>query len=91
MGIPSIKPWADRNEFWKRVAWSEEVGAMAIATDIDAIGLGYQYSGGKNERVRARSLTELKKMRQRIEGPFIISGKQKDEGYTLWGRIIALN
>ncbi len=77
IGIPTIKPWADRDEYWKRVQWCKQAGAFAIATDLDAIGLGYQYSadsGGKNEGVCARSLDELKEMRKRIEGPFIIKG-----------------
>ena len=52
VGVPTIKPWADREEFNKRVKWSLEAGVMALATDLDAIGLGYQYSGkpgSKNE------------------------------------------
>ena len=59
VGVPTIKPWADREEFNKRVKLSLEMGAMAIATDLDAIGLGYQYSGkagGKNEGVCARDV-----------------------------------
>ncbi len=77
VGVPTIKPWADRDEFWKRVKWSNEVGAMAIATDLDAIGLGYQYSGkvgSKNEGVCSRSVEELKDMIQQIEVPVIIKG-----------------
>lgn len=71
-GVPTIKPWADRAEFWKRVEWSREVGAMAIATDLDAVGLGYQYSGSGG--VAPRSLTELKEMIAAIDRPVIIKG-----------------
>lgn len=72
--VPTIKPWADREQFWKRVEWCKEVGAMAIATDLDAIGLGYQYSGPKNEGVCSRTVEELKEIVQRIEVPVVIKG-----------------
>ena len=77
VGVPTIKPWADREEFNKRVKWSEEVGAMAIATDLDAIGLGYQYSGkagSKNEGVCARNVKELKELVQSVKVPVVIKG-----------------
>ena len=77
IAVPTIKPWADREEFWKRVRWSQEVGAMAIATDLDAIGLGYQYSGkvgSKNEGVCSRTVEELKEIVQRIDRPVVIKG-----------------
>jgi 4-hydroxymandelate oxidase len=77
VGVPTIKPWADREEFYKRVKWSEEIGAMAIATDLDAIGLGYQYSGkigSKNEGVCARNVKELKDFVQSVKVPVIIKG-----------------
>lgn len=72
--VPTIKPWADRNQFWQRVEWCKEVGAMAIATDLDAIGLGYQYSGTKNEGVCSRTVEELKEIVQRIGVPVVIKG-----------------
>ena len=77
VGVPTIKPWADREEFDKRVQWSLEVGAMALATDLDAIGLGYQYSGkagSKNEGVCARDVAELKEFVQSVSVPAIIKG-----------------
>jgi len=77
VAVPTIKPWADHNEFWKRVKWSQEVDAMAIATDLDAIGLGYQYSGkvgSKNEGVCSRSVKELKEIVERIDRPVVIKG-----------------
>lgn len=72
--VPTIKPWADREQFWKRVEWCQDVGAMAIATDLDAIGLGYQYSGTKNEGVCSRTVEELKEIVQRIQVPVVIKG-----------------
>ena len=77
VGIPTIKPWANREEFKKRVKWSLEIGAMALATDLDAIGLGYQYSGkpgSKNEGVCARNVEELKEFVQSVDVPVIIKG-----------------
>lgn len=77
VGVPTIKPWADRDEFWKRVQWCKEVGAIAIATDLDAIGLGYQYSGkvgSKREGVCARNLAELREIVQSVDVPVVIKG-----------------
>lgn len=72
--VPTIKPWADREQFWKRVEWCKEVGAMAIATDLDAIGLGYQYSGTKNEGVCSRTVDELKEIVEKVDVPVVIKG-----------------
>ena len=77
VGVPTIKPWADREEFWKRVEWSLEKGVMAIATDLDAIGLGYQYSGdvgSKREGVCARSKEELREIVQSVNVPVVVKG-----------------
>jgi hypothetical protein len=74
VGIPTIKPWADRDEVAKRLAWCKEVGAMAVATDLDAIGLGYQYSGGKNTGVCSRDVEELKEFVAAAGVPVIIKG-----------------
>lgn len=72
LAVPTIKPWADRKEYWNRVSWCKEVGAMAIATDLDAVGLGYQYSGKGG--VEPRSLEELKEMIAAIDVPFVVKG-----------------
>jgi len=77
VGVPTIKPWADLDEFHKRVAWSLEVGSMGIATDLDAIGLGYQYSGkpgSKNEGVCSRNVDELKDFIESVNIPVVIKG-----------------
>lgn len=77
VGVPTTKPWADREEFKKRVKWSLEAGAIAIATDLDSIGLGYQYSGkvgSKNEGVCARNVEELKDFVQSVDVPVVIKG-----------------
>ena len=77
VGVPTIKPWADREEFNKRVKMSLDMGTMAIATDLDAIGLGYQYSGkagSKNEGVCARNVKELKEFVESVDVPVVIKG-----------------
>lgn len=77
IGVPTIKPWADREEFDKRVAWSLEAGAIALATDLDAIGLGYQYSGnddGKREGVCARNVNEIRAFVQLVNVPVVLKG-----------------
>ncbi len=53
------------------------MGAMAIATDLDAIGLGYQYSGGvesKNTGVCARGVDEIKELVASVDVPVVIKG-----------------
>lgn len=72
LAVPTIKPWADRKEYWKRVEWCKEYKAMAIATDLDAVGLGYQYSGRGG--VAPRSFEELKEMISAIDVPFVVKG-----------------
>lgn len=72
LGVPTIKPWADRKEYWNRVEWCKQIGVMAIATDLDAIGLGYQYSGKGG--VEPRSFEELREMIAAIDVPFVVKG-----------------
>lgn len=78
VGVPTVKPWANKEEYWRKFEVAKKSGAMAIATDVDAIGLGYQYSGAvgdKNVGVCARSVEDLKECVKRAEGrPFIVKG-----------------
>ncbi len=77
VGVPTIKPWADRQEFSKRVKMSLDMGAMALATDLDAIGLGYQYSGKAgsiNEGVCARNVKEMREFVKSVDVPVVIKG-----------------
>lgn len=77
VGVPTIKPWANREEYWRKMEVAKECGAMAIATDVDAIGLGYQYSGeigNKNYGVCSRTTSEIREMVERAGRPFIIKG-----------------
>jgi len=72
MGIPTIKPWGDKEEVKKRVRWSQEAGAIAIATDLDAIGLGYQSASPKP--VRTKTVEELKELTSSVRKFFIFKG-----------------
>lgn len=77
MGVPTIKPWADRDEFWRRVELSKEIGTIAIATDLDSVGLGYQYSGGgggKRPGVCPRTVAELREIVDAAGVPVVIKG-----------------
>ena len=77
VGVPTIKPWADREQFWDRVRLAQAAHAMAVATDVDAIGLGYQYSNeeyGAAAGVSARSVADLKEITRRVRCPVVIKG-----------------
>lgn len=77
VGVPTIKPWWDRAEIMRRIELSKEVGAMAVATDLDAIGLGYQYSGAVGEKtgtVCAHSEKELRSIIRDAGVPVLIKG-----------------
>jgi len=72
LGIPTIKPWEDNDLLIKRVRAAQAVNAMAIAMDLDSIGLSYQSSNKTG--VRTRSLQELKELVKMIPMPLIIKG-----------------
>lgn len=78
LGIPTVKPWANWTEYWRKFEVAKNSGAFAIATDVDAIGLGYQYSGAVGDRnvgVCARDVSDLKEAVKRAEGiPFVVKG-----------------
>ncbi len=77
VGIPTIKPWRDTQEILRRIELSKEAGALAVAMDVDAVGLGYQYSGANGEpcgNVRARDVQELRAIIEAAGLPVIIKG-----------------
>ncbi len=74
IGVPTIKPWTDRSRYWQKLDAAKKAKTMAIATDVDAIGLGYQYAGTSDPPVSTRSLDELKEIVKRAECPFIVKG-----------------
>ncbi|MFA5447048.1 MAG: alpha-hydroxy-acid oxidizing protein [Sphaerochaeta sp.] len=77
VGVPTIKPWANRSEYWRKLEVAKDSGAMAVSTDVDAIGLGYQYSGpieNRDDVVSSRGVKELTEMVKRAEIPFVVKG-----------------
>ncbi|MBQ8986257.1 MAG: alpha-hydroxy-acid oxidizing protein [Lachnospiraceae bacterium] len=72
VGIPTIKPWADPDLFLKRVHAAEAVGAIAVAVDLDSIGLSYQSTNAVG--VRSRSAEELRDIIKQSPMPVIVKG-----------------
>ena len=60
VGVPTIKPLEVLDEVFRRIRIAKEVGAMAIATDLDSPGLGYQ--SANQVTVKYRSMEELKEV-----------------------------
>ena len=74
IGIPTIKPWTDRRQIYKRLDSAKKAGVMAIATDVDAVGLAYQYSTPV-PGVQSLSCEELREFVRAAEGtPVIVKG-----------------
>lgn len=70
-GIPTIKPWK-KDEILKKIKQAEEVGALAVAMDVDAAGLAMLAALGKP--VSPKSVEELKEIISSTKLPFIIKG-----------------
>ncbi|HYE81335.1 MAG TPA: alpha-hydroxy-acid oxidizing protein [Clostridia bacterium] len=70
-GIPTIKPWK-KDEVITKVKRAGEVGALAVAMDIDAAGLSVLAAAGKP--VSPKSAGEIKEIVSSTKLPFIIKG-----------------
>lgn len=70
-GVPTIKPWS-KEEVIKKIKMSEEVGAVAVAMDIDAAGLTLLGKLGKP--VYPMSTETLKAIVDSTDLPFILKG-----------------
>ena len=70
-GIPTIKPWK-KDEILRKIKQAEEVGALAVAMDVDAAGLALLAAMGKP--VSPKSVDELKEIISSTKLPFIIKG-----------------
>ncbi len=70
-GIPTIKPWSDEM-FEQRLKKTEQMGAFAVATDIDAGGLIHLAKSGTP--VFARSEQQLFELFAKTKLPFIVKG-----------------
>lgn len=76
-GIPTIKPWKTE-EVIAKVKKAEDIGALAVAMDIDAAGLAILAAAGKP--VSPKSVEEIKKIVSSTKLPFIIKGIMTAEG-----------
>lgn len=76
-GIPTIKPW-NKEEIMKKVKMAENVGAVAVAMDIDAAGLSILAAQGKP--VSPIDVETLKEITSSSKLPFILKGIMTVEG-----------
>jgi len=72
MGIPIFKPRANNEDIVKRIKAAEEVGAVAVGMDIDAIV--FKTMELKHQSVKPKSLKELTEIISSTHLPFILKG-----------------
>ncbi|NLM03619.1 MAG: alpha-hydroxy-acid oxidizing protein [Clostridiales bacterium] len=77
MGIPTIKPWENK-EIIRKIRKAEDAGALAVAVDIDAAGLILLAMMGKP--VSTKSIEELKEITSSTKLPVIFKGIMTVEG-----------
>ncbi len=70
-GIPTIKPWKTE-EVIAKAKRAEEIGALAVAMDIDAAGLAILAAAGKP--VSPKSVEEIRSIASSTKLPFILKG-----------------
>jgi isopentenyl diphosphate isomerase/L-lactate dehydrogenase-like FMN-dependent dehydrogenase len=83
LGIPTIKPWSNKEEVFKKIRMAEEANAFAIAMDVDAGGLTILAAAGKP--VGPVSLETLREYVEYTKLPFIVKGVM-----TVAGAMMAL-
>ena len=71
LAVPTLKPWKNDKVF-EKIKMAEEVGAMAVAMDIDSAGLIHLAKSGKP--VFSKTAEELKEIAAYTKLPFIIKG-----------------
>lgn len=69
-GIPTIKPWGVEDVISK-IKLAEQVGAPAVAMDIDAAGLPVL---AKDKEICPKSVDDLKRIVESTKLPFIVKG-----------------
>jgi hypothetical protein len=73
--ISIIKPYEDNDNIFKRMEHAERCGVMAIGMDVDhAFGANGKYDVVMGEKMKPKSLSELKEIIQSTKLPFIIKG-----------------
>lgn len=73
--IKIIKPYADNDYIFRRIEHAERCGVFALGMDIDhAFGENGQYDVVLGEKMKPKSLAELKEFIKSTKLPFIIKG-----------------
>ncbi|MEG7531301.1 MAG: alpha-hydroxy-acid oxidizing protein, partial [Hungatella sp.] len=83
IGIPTIKSWDD-DKLTQKIKEADDAGAIAIATDIDCVGLGYMSINGKYDTLpgltNPKSAKQLKEIFSITEKPYILKGIMTPQG-----------
>lgn len=73
--INIIKPYADNDYIFERIEYAQRCGVLALGMDVDhSFGGNGKYDDVLGEKMKAKSLVELKEFIRATELPFIIKG-----------------
>lgn len=73
--IKIIKPYADRDEIFQRIAHAEKCGALAVGMDIDhAFNANGEYDCVLGMDMRPKSVEEIREYVEATSLPFVIKG-----------------
>lgn len=82
-GVPTIKLWSD-DTMIKKIRQADEAGAVAIATDIDCVGLGDMSINARFDTlpglVAPRSASQLREIFAVTDKPYILKGIMTPQG-----------
>ena len=83
LGIPTIKAWDDE-KLPQKIKMADEAGAIAIANDIDCVGLGYMTYNGKYDTLpglsNPKSAKQIKEIFSITDKPYILKGIMTPQG-----------
>lgn len=73
--IKIIKPYADRDEIFRRISHAESCGALAVGMDIDhAFNANGEYDRVLGMDMRPKSMEEIREFVEATSLPFVIKG-----------------
>ncbi len=73
--INIIKPYADNDYIFERIEYAQRCGVLALGMDVDhSFGGNGKYDDVLGEKMKAKTLVELKEFIRATELPFIIKG-----------------
>ncbi len=83
IGIPTIKAWDDE-KLPQKIKQADEAGCIAIANDIDCVGLGYMSINGKYDTLpglsNPKSARQIKEIFSITDKPYILKGIMTPQG-----------